>query len=617
MNEKSVPMVIFGEKSMKKNNIIYLTNKDFQSVLVDYRSSSIAISEIQRIQNSNLNGNPLLQFFSYDNFSTWWFFYNQIFDKFHKTISFVENFTKFLEKTKPKLIKINNNFENFDIIKQICVKEKIILKYSKLNYQKYQINNKTKLFSRKKGSSIITERKIKNRLKLFHENKKSLPNLNGKIVFALPSTYRIEIMSPENGKAERGEYLVSGIKSLLDNKENVIFIDLFSNVLQNDEVLQERIESEIETLPVEILFSQSNNQKRHKTFFEKFDQIINNKKFQNLFIYKDIHLWKQIEPIFKKMKSSPYLPYYLTLFDSLIEAFSNSKPKAIFLPYETGPLALAFILAGYRTKTLCIGMQHGIISDYESSYSHQKFASKQFPLGFPLPDYLLLFGELNKQMLIKKNYPSEKLVSFGNSMFFNLNKIKKFLSEKPLFEKYKISREKKIILFIPPALIEHYEAGTKYNYNTQVLKKLIESFGNNSDFIVLLKPHPRDNVKFYEKILKESKCTNVKIIFGNLLELLYISSVVVSTFSNAIIDAMCLKKPVVQVNFENLELHMPYDDFNAVFSTSLQNISSGIQNVIDNSKRRSELIKNGEDFIKKCYNIPEDNPISILQKIVG
>jgi len=74
---------------------------------------------------------------------------------------------------------------------------------------------------------------------------------------------------------------------------------------------------------------------------------------------------------------------------------------------------------------------------------------------------------------------------------------------------------------------------------------------------------------------------------------------------------------VIQVKFENLEIHMPHDKFEAVFSTTLNNLGMDIQKILTDEKERMELLKKAEFFVKKCYNIPEDNPKDMLGKILS
>ncbi len=608
-------VVIFGSESSKKDNTIYVNEKDFESISLDYKAANTTIQEIQRIENSLLDNKTIVELFSYGNFSMWWFFYTQIFDQFHKTISFVLKFSEFLENTKPNLVEIRDNFEVYPIIKQICDAKKIKIKISSLKLKKFNAKKKTINYLKKKGSKIITERKIKNRIRIFHKKKKSLPNLDNKILFAVPNTYRREIFDLDSGRTIRGEYLVSEIINMIKKNEEIVCIDLFSQVMQDDSILQERLESNLEWLPVEIFFKNV-NQKEHSIFLKKFQKIISSSEFQNYFHYNGVSLWRQLEDVFRKMEHSPYIPYWLTLLDSLTRYFSSVKPKAIFLPYETGPLALAFIVAASRLGIKTIGIQHGIITEYESAYSHQKFASKEFPFGFIIPNNLLVFGEITKEILIQNNYTEERLEIFGNATFFHLEKIKQLLEPNILYKKHHLKKNQNIILFIPPALIEYYERGDKYNYNIKVWQQLLNDFHDKLDYQIILKAHPRDNLSLYEKILSKYDSKNIRIEKGNLLELITISSVVISTTSNAIIDSLCLKKPVIQVKFDNLEIHMPHDKFGAVVLSDLENLYENIGKILSNQTMREDLMKKSEFFLKKCYDIPADKPELILEKLL-
>ena len=107
--ENSSITIIFGKKSIKKENQIFVNEFDFESVR-DYNSIILTVNEIKKIQNSYMDGKKVFELFEYDNISLWWFFYPELFTKFFKIINFIENFTNFIEKTKPNLVKIEDDF---------------------------------------------------------------------------------------------------------------------------------------------------------------------------------------------------------------------------------------------------------------------------------------------------------------------------------------------------------------------------------------------------------------------------------------------------------------------------------------------------------------------------
>ncbi len=612
----SSPIIIFGNKHEKFENKIFVNEKDFQSVLANYQTTKKTMDEIFRIENSLINNKPVLEYFQYDDGpSFWWFMHTQISDNLNNIISFIENFKNFLLKTKPSLVQITNNYKFFEIIKQICNQNNISFKYSKLEYTKFKFAQKNKILVKNIGISVFTQRKIASRQKLFQKMKGSvIPEINNKLLFLLSQTYRQDIYFPKQDITKRGEHLVSRLGELI-NDYKIVYLDFLSILEHDDSILNERLSSDIDCFPIDMLLHKPNSTK-YNYYLEKYDNLLKNVDFQNLFSYQGIKLWSSIEESFQKMKTAPYIPYWLLLLDSLLEYFSKNKPKAIFIPYETGPIAQIIIFVANYHKIRSIGIQHGIIHDHHPSYSKKIFYDHNHPYGFLFPNFMLLFGEITKNQLVHYNYPEQNLVTFGNTTFFNLNKTLNNFSKHNLHEKYKIDQSKKIILLLPPAIIKKYESSEDHNYNTQIWKTLIESFSNSDKLIVILKPHPRDDISFYKNILDKYNKKNIKIIQGNLLELIYVSTLVVSSYSNSIMDALAMNKPVIQIIFENLETHMPNDGYDAVQKTNLSQLSKVVDNLLSNSADIEKLLKNAQIFVKSYYNIPEENPAQIIRDLL-
>ena len=612
-NKKS--LIIYGSK-IKNNTNNYVNEKNFQSPVEDYKST-ISSEEIKRIQNLKLHGKSIKELFAYGNVSLWWFMYPQLFDQFHKIISFIINFSNFIERTKPDIIRLEGDFERFDIIKQLCYENNIKFEYSKVNLIFFRIFRKIKLRIRKMGTNFLTSRKIKTRKILFFDKKKPIPELENKKIFAAAEFYRRDLFNLLTGNIEKGEFLLDDIIDLLEDKENILCIDLFGRVRKDNEILRQRLEEKLTWIPVDVLFKKNWNRTKKIKFFKNYNKLISSSEFRKLFEFKGILLSKSLDDIFQKLKNDPYLPYWINLIESLTLCFSKEKPKVIFLPYETGPLALAFISVSKKLDIKTIGLQHGMIYDYHKSYTHQDFESIENPYGSPLPDRLLLYGEIPKEMLLKKNYPQKKLVVFGNPTFFNIEKILSKLNSESIRKKYEISENKKIILFTPVGYVDYYEKGNQFNANTQIWNHLISKFLNNPNVILILKPHPWDIPTKYQELIQNSGSTNAYVIQGNLLELIYLSSVVVSTFSTTMIDALCFGKPVVQVRFDKIDYKMPFDNLDVIMPKNLEDLSEGILEILNNEELRKKMVRNSGKFVKKYYNIPIDNPESILQNVLN
>jgi len=120
-----------------------------------------------------------------------------------------------------------------------------------------------------------------------------------------------------------------------------------------------------------------------------------------------------------------------------------------------------------------------------------------------------------------------------------------------------------------------------YAYDSDVWKYLLKNFLNNDEFIIILKPHPHENISEYEQILKESFSKNAFIIQDNLHELISISDVIVSNHSTVILDALSMKKPTLELEWfninENFSQYTPL-----VESVKIENLKDKIYSIIKN-----------------------------------
>ena len=148
------------------------------------------------------------------------------------------------------------------------------------------------------------------------------------------------------------------------------------------------------------------------------------------------------------------------------------------------------------------------------------------------------------------------------------------------------------------------------------MKKLLESFQNQDDIVILMKPHPSENFTIYENLIQQYPNALARILQSSIFEAILISSLMITTFSTTIIDALSLKKPVIQVKTQDVAVDAPFDKFNAVYSTSLEQMPASIKKLLDANDITSSLLINASKFIKEYYNIPILNPKANLEKII-
>jgi hypothetical protein len=590
-------IVIYGEKKNHHDNIYYFTENDFNIPPVN-SAFGVPLYELKKIQTSYVDGVLLQDLFVYKNISLWWFLHPTFFPQFKNVVNFTLKFLEMIEQKDPSII-ILKDFSNYEVIKEICNSKKIILRYSNLsilffNLKKFLIKKLKKI-----KVETIFKNKIKKRIRIFNSQSKLLPEIDGKNIYVTPTIFRRKFFDLVSKTTKQGEYIQKQLIELLE-KNSTICIDFDATYKGDFTKSKERFNEKQPWFPIEAILSNKLNDD-HKIFLKTYDELISSKSFQDLFKYKGISIWNQMKNIFEELSTFPYIQNYLDLIDSIHEKFSNSKPKAIFLPYETGPMALAFITVARKFAIKTIGIQHATIFKNHPHYDHN-FSNGENPHGFPLPDKLLLFGEFAKNVLIEQGYPSEKLVVFGNPHFFNLEQIKNALDQLQLRKKYSIGKNKKIILFATGKFQEYYG---ELNYDVQVWNYLLENFSDSKTYEIILKPHPQENTLVYQNLLQKKGNTNARIINGEIFELIYISDLIISIFSSFMEDSLCFNKPVIRVKFNDEKLTIPYDDYNVLLSSSLENLKSNIHKLFEDDSFRNELIKNLDSFTKHLYNIPE------------
>ena len=608
MKEK---ILVYGKRSISDTQHLFVSAQDFEIPHgYDYKT---AIIELERISKTKVNGKDFLEYFEFSNISLWWFIYQNLIPKYKQKINFIIKFSKLLDDYNPNLVKILDDFTNFDLIKQICNNKKIKFKYSRIDYFKYLGKNKLKLQTQKIRFEKITTNKI-NQRKLFNKNNR-VSEISNSILFVVPTSYRREIYNIKNKKSERGDFLIDDITKLLEDKEKISYIDVDYTFKGDKNILTERLNENKNWFPLELMLEEDSS--AVDNFFQQYQKLFSDQNFQNLFKFNNVFLWSSLESFFKEMSYAPHIPFYINLLYSIENILQKTTPKIVFLPYETGTISLAFIIVCNKLKIKTIGIQHGYIYEYNPMYSFKNFLNDKNPLGFPLPNKLLLFGEGVKQQMIKSGYPESKLISFGNPSFFNLEQIKDTLKQEDLYQKYAIPKHKKIILFATGKLQPFYSGHGTYDYDVQIWKHLLKNFILDDDIFLILKPHPSEkNIEAYQKLIEKINSKNSLIVDADLKELLNITTITISVFSSVMIDSLCFQKPVIRVKFDN-DKHPIFDLCSAIISSDLPSLKNNILKIFESKDYKDSLSQNMAKFVNENYGIPENNPKVILSKLLG
>lgn len=543
-------ILVFYDK--KKNKISNKKLIEADSSTLEKFGSFYAIDQFNEIPNKIVGGKTILEWLSINNTSFWWFIHPIIFPKYNEVILFSYRILSFIDEYNPTEIRLNGFYDKIKILKQICKLKNITLKVNSKNYVMFLIKdffkNKIKKYAYKK----FTSKKIKIRLNKYFTLKGEFKQPTSSYTIITGINRRIPSVT-NFGNSTKEEFIIQPIMDLLkENNFTFQCFDMDYTLKGNHKSFEEKLSTQFEWIPVEILISKPKNssvKSSIKLLQNSVNSMIKN-DMNSLFVYEGISLWDYLKPLFKEIFYEPYLPTYIHLIDELEKFLSKNKPKVIIQVYETGPYEKVFEVVAKKLGIKTVGIQHGIIYDGNPDYMHKYIQSPRCPLGNPIPDLTLVFGEKYKKILIEKgSYPQEKVVVIGNPAFFNIDQIKKNFPKQRIIEKLCLPKNK--IVFVP-LTYRLFIDSTNYQ-DFELLDSLYKEFKNDDKITILIRPHPSDSDDFEKqfKILYPSK--NFIVSKESLFEDIIVSDVVVTTISTVGIDSVPFEKHIIYANKANTE----------------------------------------------------------------
>lgn len=502
--------------------------------------------EIVKLSDKKIGGKKIFEWFGIENISLWWFMFPTIYPKLNEAILFIDRFLNFLDEQNVQHVTLKSNFDKIDIIKKICHKKNIKFTVSTREFFSYTSKQFSKRILKQAAYKKITLTKHKKRLNFYKKRKKfQYPSL-GSVIITSPGIYRRDSLNPVNGKIIKEEFFIQPILDLLlKNKISHTCIDFDYTFKGTTKILAERLGSKHDWIPVELLFEEAEENFVKKSFdqlknaFSKFKE----NDLKNEFCYKGISLWDYIQPTFEELFFEPYLPTYLRLISAVEQFFVKIKPKVIIQLYETGPYAKAFEIVAFNHKIKTIGVQHGMLGFIPPEYTHSSLLSKNCPFGYSIPDSTFVFGEYDKQVITQiGHYPKNKVEIIGNPTLYKVNQIRKILSKDKIKKSYGIQDQK--VILIP--LSFRIGLDTRKNSELILLDTLYKEYCNNDKTIFLIRPHPGDSITKND-LQKIYPTKNFIFSKKSLFEDIFVSDLVVLTFSSVGCDAVLFEKPVFYV----------------------------------------------------------------------
>ena len=250
--------------------------------------------EYLSIHNRDLQGKTIQQWFQVNGLSYWWFVDPIISPKFDQIALFIDRLEICIKKYNPEILKLEGHFDKFDIIKNMCELNMIKFKPNMQIYLKFLLKNKIQKLKRRKLYNIITKNKYKKRVKI-HKTLKSnfAPKKNCTIITSY-SLQRKKAIDIDTGKTRNEEFFIQPIlNELKNNHQSCLCIDLDYTLKGDTSILQERIKSEDDWIPIDILLNKKKSVNTEKTISvlkKSVNELISN-DLKSKFLYKKISIW--------------------------------------------------------------------------------------------------------------------------------------------------------------------------------------------------------------------------------------------------------------------------------------------------------------------------------------
>lgn len=218
-------------------------------------------------------------------------------------------------------------------------------------------------------------------------------------------------------------------------------------------------------------------------------------------------------------------------------------------------------------------------------------------------DKIFVAGKNAVDCLTRFGYDENKLIITGNPLYDYTKKINSRESKFKLEKEFKIDSSKKLVVI-----------GTgEYHKDDEIWMIKFIKFCNKNDWEIILKIHPKwkrsDDGLNVAKI--ERECQKQKFLISydvDLMTLLSAADLVITDYSNIGLEAICLEKPLITVNFEkeNLDNIIKYHEYGAsLYFENYAKLEKSIIEIFSSELHQSSLKLGRQRFIEQ-FNFGND-----------
>lgn len=292
--------------------------------------------------------------------------------------------------------------------------------------------------------------------------------------------------------------------------------------------------------------------------------------FRNSFSYNGINIFRLVRPQLRESFLGSCLARCLLTakgYERFIQQYDKDvKFTFSMLEFYNVSRAIYYISRRSFPRVKTIAYQHALILPMDSSYY---FAPSEVDLGFsnadfvnktPLPDYIILQGEIARQIITSWGYPAERCILTGSPRYDGLSEVARrrgSLSPDLINYRAGFPKDKKIAVIATSHL--RYES-------CRIIETVAKAISGRDDIFAIFKPHPVCPMERIARgICSIYNLKNYRVVNDDIGRLISIGDVFISTYSTAATEAFAAGMPVISLSIEGQCIMDVFSDTNSGF----------------------------------------------------
>jgi UDP-N-acetylglucosamine 2-epimerase len=232
------------------------------------------------------------------------------------------------------------------------------------------------------------------------------------------------------------------------------------------------------------------------------------------------------------------LPWTVRSFLEVETVLLRERPHVLVLYAESSGLGRAAVAAAGAHGVPSVAVQHGIM--YPQYYSHEHAPDELERDPVPIPTRTAVFGELAKELLVRRgSYPEERIVVTGSPKFDALVKGASRYDPVATRRALEVPEGDRFLVL-----------ATRWTAVAPVFEELVRAIERLPGVRLFVKPHQAESASPYEDVVRALSAARTRILPADrsLLELLFASDGLITVDSFASSEALVLGRPVLVLN---------------------------------------------------------------------